>query len=84
MQHVSSFFQVVRSKVAALWASERRGAERWRALLPVIAYAVAWTVAYYATVVLGFALSPKIEGPSPLHVQDAVTVAALLQTSWRG
>jgi PAS domain S-box-containing protein len=54
-----------------------------RAALPLVVYAAAWAVAFYVTVALSFALSPKIEGPAPLHFQDAVTVTALLLTPWR-
>src|SRR5262245_24777728 len=56
----------------------RTWAMRGRAVLPLLAYAAGWAAALYATSALAAALSPKIEGPSPLHFQDAVTVAALL------
>jgi PAS domain S-box-containing protein len=53
------------------------------ALLLLLAYAVGWVVAFCASEGLRLALNPTIPGPSPLHIEDAVTVTALLLTPRR-
>jgi PAS domain S-box-containing protein len=50
----------------------------WPASLPFLVYFVAYVIAQYAGAALAFALSPKVEGATPLYIQGAVTVSALV------
>ncbi|HEV2456925.1 MAG TPA: PAS domain S-box protein, partial [Ktedonobacterales bacterium] len=52
--------------------------EKRRAAWPLLVYAVGFLIAESATWLLAFALSPKVEYSSPLFMQGAVAVAALL------
>ncbi|HEX9414395.1 MAG TPA: PAS domain S-box protein, partial [Ktedonobacterales bacterium] len=52
----------------------------WRSALPLLTYAVAFVIAQYAGAALAFAVSPKLEGATPLYLQGAITVSALLLT----
>jgi PAS domain S-box-containing protein len=62
----------------------RRGWQSaWRGALPLLAFAAGWFVAFSAMVALGHALNPKFAPPSPMHFEEAVTVAALLLTPRR-
>src|SRR5262249_46372652 len=53
----------------------------WRAAWPLLVYVVGFLLAESITWLLAFALSPKVEGSSPLFIQGAVAVFALLLVS---
>jgi hypothetical protein len=83
--NVNAYLHVVKKTLSADRANWRRqgGPLRpWaafcRTVLPLLVYAVGFLVAESAAWQLHLALSPKVEASTPLFIQGAVTVAALL------
>src|SRR5690348_13437164 len=55
----------------------------WRAARPLLAYAVGYVIAQYASAKMAYAMNPRIAGPSPLFIHGGVAISALLLTPAR-